>query len=79
MINVQSHCLQKSIKQKKEPILTMSLLPQVGIVSFVDDVKTPNGENCYREQLALAIPTNIRNMKKFVENQHASSGKNFDR
>ena len=57
----------------------MSLLPQVGIVSFVDDVKTPNGENCYKEQLALAIPTNIRNMKKFVDSQHAYAGKKFDR
>ena len=44
-------------------------------MSFVDNVKTPNSENCYREQLALAIPTNIRNMKKFVGAQHADAGK----
>ena len=44
-------------------------------MSFVDDVKTPNSEDCYREQLALAIPTNIRSMKKFVEAQHVDAGK----
>ena len=47
---------------------------KVGIVSFVDDVKTPDDANCYSEQLALAIPANIRNLKDFVDEQHASPG-----
>ena len=55
--------------------LTISFLTQVGIVSFADGVKTPNSEDCYNERLALAIPTNIRNMKKFVEAQYADAGK----
>ena len=48
---------------------------KVGIVSFVGDAKTPQDVNCYSEQLALAIPANIRNLKDFVDEQHASSGK----
>lgn len=53
---------------------TLNPKDQVGIVSFVDKVKTPNSENCYSKQLALAIPPNVRNMKYFVTNLAASSG-----
>lgn len=48
---------------------------KVGIVSFVGDVKTPQDVDCYSEQLALAIPANIRHLKDFVDKQHASNGK----
>ena len=47
---------------------------KVGIVSFVGDAKTPQDLKCYSERLALAIPANIRNLKDFVDEQHASSG-----
>lgn len=48
-------------------------------MSFVDNVETPDRENCYSKQLALAIPPNVRNMKYFVTNLAASIGKNFCR
>jgi len=53
----------------------MIFILKVGIVSFVGNVKTPQDVKCYSEQLALAIPANIRNLKEFVEDQYASSGK----
>ena len=53
----------------------MIFILKVGIVSFVGDVKTPQDVNCYSEQLALAIPANIRNLKDFVDEQDASTGK----
>ena len=53
----------------------MIFIFKVGIVSFVVDVKTPQDVNCYSEQLALAIPANIRHLKDFVDTQHASNGK----
>ena len=53
----------------------MIFIFKVGIVSFVGDVKTPQDVNCYSEQLALAIPANIRNLKEFVDKQDASPGK----
>ena len=53
----------------------MIFILKVGIVSFVGDVKTPQDVDCYSEKLALAIPANIRNLKDFVDDQHASTGK----
>ena len=53
----------------------MFFILKVGIVSFVGDAKTPQDLKCYSKQLALAIPANIRNLKDFVDEQHASSGK----
>ena len=53
----------------------MVFILKVGIVSFVGNVKTPQDVNCYSEQLALAIPANIRNLKDFVDEQHASNGR----
>ena len=53
----------------------MIFILKVGIVSFVGNVKTPQDVKCYSEQLGLAIPANIRNLKEFVEDQYASSGK----
>ena len=52
----------------------MIFILKVGIVSFIDDVNTPQVVKCYSEQLALAIPANIRNLKDFVDEQHASNG-----
>ena len=52
----------------------MIFILKVGIVSFIDDVNTPQVVNCYSKQLALAIPANIRNLKDFVDEQHASNG-----
>ena len=53
----------------------MIVILKVGIVSFVGEVKTPQDVICYSEQLALAIPANIRKLKDFVDKQHASTGK----
>ncbi|KAL9960900.1 hypothetical protein ACROYT_G034408 [Oculina patagonica] len=54
---------------------TMNPKDHVGIVSFVGDAKTPTSETCYSEKLALAIPTNIRNLKDFVDNRHTFQGR----
>lgn len=47
------------------------LFLQVGIVAFNNYALTPGdvgGESrCYSERLALAIPTNIRRMKSYVD------------
>lgn len=52
----------------------MIFMLKVGIISFVGDVKTPQDVRCYSEQLALAIPANVRSLKDFVDEQHASHG-----
>ena len=53
----------------------MIFIFKVGIISFVGDVKTPQDVDCYSEQLALAIPANIKQLTDFVKKQYASSGK----
>ena len=53
---------------------TMLFILKVGIISFVGEAKTPQDVKCYSEQLALAVPANIRKLKKFVDDQHASGG-----
>ncbi|XP_078343118.1 VWFA and cache domain-containing protein 1-like [Oculina patagonica] len=51
---------------------TLNPKDQVGIVSFNNEASTPGDvggklSRCYSEQLALAIPTNIRGMKSYVD------------
>ncbi|XP_015763441.1 PREDICTED: VWFA and cache domain-containing protein 1-like isoform X1 [Acropora digitifera] len=58
-------------KESAKTVLdTMNPKDQVGIVSFSTDISTP-GDNgaksaCYGQQLALAVPANIRCLKEYV-------------
>ncbi|KAL9960898.1 hypothetical protein ACROYT_G034406 [Oculina patagonica] len=58
---------------------TLNPKDKVGIVSFNDQVSTPGDvggklSNCYSERLALAVPTNIKSMKSYIDYGLAQQG-----
>ena len=65
------HLLVAFISAITIPNTTYIMIFQIGLVAFNNDVAVPtededSGTDCYRTQLARAVPQNIEHLKSFV-------------